>query len=142
MALTGTHQRSLDDKNRLALPKPFREIFCPDGVTQVVIAPETASSLALFSLSEFQRRAEEIRAKGGGAEVKAYLRMYFSQAENLEIDKQGRIRIPERLMEFGGLKSDVTLLGVNDRVEVWDSARWQDYLASHSQSFDSMAQEF
>lgn len=143
MPLTGTHVRTLDEKNRLAIPKPFREALAPEEEGSVlVVAPETEHSLALFSTREFQRRADEIRARGGTTEVRTYLRLYFSQAENVEVDKQGRIRIPDRLMEFAGLRQEVTLLGVNDRVELWDKSRWDEFLAAHNQSFDEMARGF
>lgn len=71
-----------------------------------------------------------------------YLRLYFSQAEGMEIDKQGRIRLPERLMEFAGLQQEVVLLGVNDRVELWDRPRWDRFMSEHAASFDRIAHHF
>lgn len=143
MAFTGTHVRTLDEKSRLAIPKPFRDAFCVDEArtATIVVAPETEQSLALFSESRFQQRAEEVRGWGHNRQdVSTYLRLYFSQAENVEIDRQGRIRVPERLIEFAGLQQEVVLLGVNDRVEIWDRIRWDQFMAEHSQSFDQIAQ--
>ena len=54
--------------------------------------------------------------------VANYLRLYYSQAERVEIDGQGRIRLPERLVEFAQLRQEVVLLGVHDHIEIWDSA--------------------
>ncbi|WP_437229505.1 division/cell wall cluster transcriptional repressor MraZ [Planctomicrobium sp. SH661] len=144
MAFTGTHVRTLDDKCRLAIPKSFRDAFCADAATTatVIIAPETERALALFSEGQFQLRAEEVRSFAkNNQDARTYLRLYFSQAESVEIDKQGRIRLPERLMEFAGLQQDVVLLGVNDRVEVWDRSRWEQFMNQHSQSFDRLAFE-
>jgi len=145
MAFTGTHVRTLDDKCRLAIPKSFRDAFCTDAATTatVVIAPETGQALALFSEAQFQLRAEEVRGcVPTHQDARTYLRLYFSQAESVEIDKQGRIRVPERLKEFAGLKQEVVLLGVNDRVELWDRERWDQFMTEHGQSFDRIAQNF
>lgn len=145
MAFTGTHVRTLDDKCRLAVPKSFRDTFCADIATtaRVVIAPETEQALALFSEVQFQLRAEEVRSCAkNNQDARTYLRLYFSQAESVEIDKQGRIRLPERLMQFAGLQQEVVLLGVNDRVELWDRVRWDRFMAEHGQSFDRIAQSF
>lgn len=140
MAFTGTHVRTLDDKCRLAIPKPFRDLLCADGSSTIVMAPETDRALSLFSLAQFQRRADEIRARAENSqEMRTYLRLYFSQAESVEIDKQGRVRVSDRLMEFAGLKQEVVLLGVNDRVELWDRPRWGQFLAQNGDSFDTIA---
>jgi MraZ protein len=142
MAFTGTHFRTLDDKSRLAIPKIYREGICAEGpsVTTMVIAPETEQALALYSESQFQRRAEEVRrCTRDSQELRTFLRLYFSQAESVEIDKQGRIRIPERLIRFAGLQQEVVLLGVNDRVEIWDRGRWETFMQTHSHSFDQFA---
>lgn len=145
MAMIGTHVRTLDDKCRLAIPKAFRDVFCTDVATTatVVIAPETEQALALFSEAQFQQRAEDVRSCApNSGDARVYLRLYFSQAESVEIDKQGRIRLPERLMEFAGIQQEVVLLGVNDRVEIWDRVRWDRFMAEHASSFDRIAQRF
>lgn len=140
MPFTGTHLRTLDEKVRLAIPKPFRDLLTQGASPEVVIAPETEQALALFSVERFQQRADEVRAQSGNSQkLKTYLRLYFSQAATVEIDKQGRIRIPERLVEFAGLRQDVVLLGVNDHVELWDQGRWDGFLADHGASFDDIA---
>ena len=143
MAYTGTHLRTLDDKSRLAIPKPFRDALCGPDQGTLVIAPETERALALFSEAQFQQRADEIRSRSeSNQDARTFLPLYFSQAASVEIDKQGRIRIPDRLMEFAGLKHEVMLLGVNDRVEVWDREHWDGFLSDNEQSFDQIAKSF
>ena len=147
MAFTGTHVRTLDDKNRLAIPKPFRVVFClnlsDSAAVTIVVAPETEQALALFSEGEFQRRAEEVRASAGNSqEARTYLRLYFARAESVDIDKQGRIRLSERLMQLAGLQQEVVLVGVNDRVELWNRSRWEAFLNENEASFDEMARKF
>lgn len=142
MALTGTFQRALDDKQRLAFPKRLRDAMGNDELKELYVAPEVGRSLSVFSPVTFERRAARIEQMSTArSSVANYLRLYYSQAEWVEIDSQGRIRLPERLVEFAQLKQDVVLLGVNDHVEIWDQAIWNEFLKEHSQGFDQLASE-
>jgi MraZ protein len=142
MPLTGTFQRSLDDKQRLAIPKSLRDELTHTDSKALYLAPETDSSLSLFSADVFSRRATRLEQDAAlQGRAKNYLRLYYSQAEQVEVDAQGRIRIPERLLKFAGLKQDVVLLGVNDHVEVWDQAQWESFLSQHGPAFDQLVGE-
>lgn len=142
MALTGTFQRALDDKQRLAFPKRLRDAMGNEELKELYVAPEVGRSLSVFSPVTFERRAARIeQLSTARSSVANYLRLYYSQAERVEIDSQGRIRLPERLVEFAQLKQDVVLLGVNDHVEIWNQAIWNEFLQEHSQGFDQLASE-
>lgn len=140
MALTGTYQRALDDKQRLAIPKRLRDAMGESELRELYVAPEVNRSLSVFSPRTFERRAARIEELST-ARSSSYLRLYYSQAERVEIDGQGRIRLPERLVEFAKLRQDVVLLGVHDHIEIWDSSVWDAFLQEHSQEFDRLARE-
>ncbi|MAT15209.1 MAG: cell division protein [Planctomyces sp.] len=141
MSLTGSYGRSLDEKHRFALPKKFREQLCPADA-EIVIAPGTETSLAIYSLPEFERIGQKLSEKPTNRrETLIYLRIFYSQAEHLTLDSQGRVRLPDRLVEFAHLKpkGELMLLGVHDRCEVWDRDLWTEFLSKHAASFDDMA---
>jgi MraZ protein len=141
MAFTGLCVRILDDTSRLAVPKGFRDAFGTDADSTLVLAPEVDRALALFSMEQFQRRADENRRQPDhGQEIRTYQRMYCSQAESVDLGRQGRI--PDRLMAFAGLQQEVALLGVNDHVEIWDKLHWENFLKNHGDSFDQVALQF
>ncbi|MEW4526870.1 cell division protein [Maioricimonas sp. JC845] len=142
MALTGTYQRTLDDKQRLAVPRPMRDELVAGDSQDLYLAPETDQALALFSSAAFERRAARLEeASRGSQNVRNYLRLYYSQAERVTLDSQGRIRIPERLVGFAHLATEVVLLGVHDHVEVWDRETWDGFLNRHTEEFDRLAEE-
>ena len=142
MSLTGTYNRNLDSKLRLAVPKRFRDELLGPNETCLYLAPETERSLSLFGPQVFQQRASRLETLAGPpGHVKNYMRLYYSQAEPVEIDGQGRIRIPERLSAFANLKQAVVLLGVHDHVEIWSQESWDRFLADHSSEFDQLARE-
>jgi len=142
MTLTGTYRRTLDEKGRFAVPKRLREQFDEQTISSLYVAPGTERSLALYSSGAFETLAKRLAERSPNrSEVRNYLRMFYSRAERIDVDTQGRVRIPERLLEFAALKHEVVLLGVHDHAEVWDTRLWQDFLARHEQEFDRMATE-
>jgi MraZ protein len=139
MPLTGTYQRSLDEKLRIAIPGRFREEL---GSAGMFVAPESDESLGLFSRRVFEQRAERLsEVSGPPGHVRNYMRLYYSQAEQVEPDSQGRIRLPERLVSFAKLGSEVVLLGIHDHVEIWDQRLWDQFMESHGAQFDRLAGE-
>jgi MraZ protein len=139
MLLTGTYERTLDEKLRLALPKRLREALA--GASQLVITPGTDGSLALFPEQAFASLAEKLAARSPtGQDVRAFSRLLYAQSQSVEVDSQGRIRLPPELIRIAGLGGDVVLLGVGDRVELWNKSRWEAYLADLAPRYDQLAE--
>jgi MraZ protein len=139
MLLTGTHARTFDDKKRLALPKRVRELL--GEPTTLFVTPGPDQTLWLYTQSELERLAEKLdQAPATDAEARVFRRLYFAQAEAVDVDKAGRILVPERLMKFAGLDHDVVLLGVRDHLELWEANRWQQYVADNAPRFDAVAE--
>ncbi|HZU34665.1 MAG TPA: division/cell wall cluster transcriptional repressor MraZ [Gemmataceae bacterium] len=139
MLLTGTYPRTLDDKKRLGLPKRVRELLGEPSTLFVTPGPD--QSLWLYSQTGLERLAEKLdAAPATDAEVRVFRRLYFAQTESVDVDRTGRILIPERLLAFAGLKHEVVLIGVRDHLELWDSGRWQEYLTQNAPRFDVVAE--
>lgn len=142
MALTGTFNKTLDGKRRLAIPKRVKEELVNKEFTQIYIAPGTETSLLLFSEKGFEQQAQRLKEYSNNVpEAARYLRLYYSRAEKVEVDSQGRICIPERLANLASLeaKQEVILIGVQDHAEIWSTERWDAYLKDHGPHFDEMA---
>ncbi len=140
MALTGTYSRTLDNKRRLAVPKRLREEFSKDDLECLYVAPGTDQSLALYSPLAFETLATKLAGiTSNRAEVRNYLRLFYARAEKVDLDNQGRIRIPDRLASLAKLDRDVVLLGVHDHAEIWDVTLWDSFLNQHTSHFDEMS---
>ena len=139
MLLTGTHPRTLDDKKRLALPKRVRELLGEPAT--LFVTPGPYQTLWLYTKSELERLAEKLdQAPATDAEARVFRRLYFAQTESVDVDKAGRILVPERLMQFASLEHEVVLLGVRDHLELWEANRWQQYVAQNASRFDAVAE--
>ena len=69
-------------------------------------------------------------------------RMFFSMAFEATLDRQGRVLVPTKLAQYAGLAQSVTLAGVDDRLEIWDTGEWNRYLSSADESFAEIVEEF
>jgi len=140
MLLTGTYPRTLDDKNRLALPKRVRDLL--KDLTTLFVTPGPDQSLWLYTEVELERLAGQLdQTPATDAEARVFRRLYFAQTEAVDLDKTGRMLIPERLAQFAGLQKEVTLIGVRDHLELWDAAKWTSFVNEHSARFDTVAEK-
>ncbi|HVE98392.1 MAG TPA: division/cell wall cluster transcriptional repressor MraZ [Mycobacteriales bacterium] len=134
----GTHQPRLDDKGRLFLPAKFRDELA-EGV---VITKGQERCLYVWPMGEFERITDAMRAAPVTAKTtRDFGRVLFSSGSQEVPDKQGRITLPPALREYAGLSRDVVVIGNNTRVEIWDGAAWEQYLADREQGYAEMAYE-
>jgi MraZ protein len=134
----GTHTPRLDDKGRLILPAKFREQL----EAGVVVTRGQEHCLYVFPVAEFQRIAGQLRqAPVTSKQARDYLRVFLSGASDEVLDRQGRITLPVTLRTYAGLERDCAVIGAGERVEIWDSAKWESYLSEQESAFAEQAEE-
>jgi MraZ protein len=134
----GTYSPRLDDKGRLFLPAKFRD----ELAAGLVITKGQEGCLYVFAAGEFGRITEQLRAAPLTAKgARDYSRVFFASAHDEVPDKQGRVTVPGALREYAGLTRDCAVIGANTRVEIWDAAKWGDYLAASEDSFSTLSEE-
>src|SRR5258708_35451542 len=117
MLLTGTHPRTLDDKKRIALPKRVREVL--QEPQTLYVSPGPDQSLWLYTqtgLEELSGKLDQTPATD--AEARVFRRLYFAQTEAVDVDRNGRILIPDRLVELAGLEHQTRPPRVRDHLEL------------------------
>jgi len=128
VVFTGTYEHTIDTKNRLAIPADFR-----NAVQRAVGAGESdplvfyvtfgdKQTLHLFPQKTFEQQAEAFGQSE--QDLADYEQLFYSLAHRVELDRQGRVRLPENLLRRSGLGSEVALLGVRDHIEVHDRQAW------------------
>ena len=143
MVFTGTFTRSIDDKQRVAIPKRLRETATGDPSGVLYVAPGTDGSLALYTEEALERLAERLAgASPTQHDVRAFMRLFYSRAERVQLDRQGRIRIPAVLVALTQMEEEqeVVLLGVQDHMELWSPTRWEHYLREKQAHYDEIAE--
>jgi len=141
MLLTGTFRRAVDEKLRIALPKPLRDALGPLAKGVLYVTPGTDGSLALYTEDALARLADRLAiASPNAQDVRAFSRLFYARAQAIELDGQGRLRVPPELAELAGLGKEAVLVGVHDHVELWDRQRWEHYVALKQSQYDQFAE--
>ena len=126
---TGEFRHSIDGKGRVAVPARFRAELAA-GAT---VCRWLESCVAIFPKQQWQQLADAAQAERyADAGARAFTRFLFSGAFEVEPDAQGRLVLPASLRQFGGLKSEVVVVGAADHIELWEPARWDAITAGMS----------
>ena len=120
----GEHPRQLDERGRFILPAKIRENL--SGTVFITRSP-VDECLNLYPQEEWEIISAKVRSlptvtDRNAAELQ---RRLFGKAISCEIDKQGRIPLSSELIEYAGMKKDIVLVGVNSKLEIWDSEKWK-----------------
>ena len=135
---SGTFRPRLDEKGRLFLPAKFRDAM-GDGL---VITRGQERSIDVRTKADFAVFTEKFRnASQTDAKVRAYSRMLFALASEQVPDKQGRITVTPELREYASLDRDCVVIGVFDRIEIWEPQAWSDYTAHQESAFSDVQEE-
>ncbi|MCM8812233.1 MAG: division/cell wall cluster transcriptional repressor MraZ [Candidatus Omnitrophica bacterium] len=138
----GEHEHTIDRKGRLIIPSRFREAMKEHFVEHLVVTRGLDKCLFLFPEDEWKAQENRFRSLSfTKQEARQFNRFYFSGAAELSFDKQGRILIPQYLKDYAGIKRDVTLVGVSNRIEVWDKEAWQKFYEQFKPSYEEIAEK-
>lgn len=134
----GTHNPRLDEKGRLILPAKFRERLAPG----LVVTRGQEHCLYVFPMDEFVKVTDSLRAAPVTSKsARDYLRVFLSGASDEIPDKQGRVTVPPALRTYAGLEKELTVIGAGSRLEIWDTAAWEAYLAASEETFAAQSEE-
>lgn len=122
---------------RVLLPKFVRRSILPGD--QLFATPGTERCLELHTSTSIRGMANLVADRGNRhPSAIVFGRLFYSQAEPLELDKQGRIRIPSRLANWASLKNQVAIVGVGSHWEIWEIGRWRQYFDEFQGEFDQI----
>lgn len=127
----GQFYHTIDPKGRLSIPAKFREALANGHGEKLVIVPN-GKSLEVHPLKEWQALEARVNALPKfDADARAAKYFYFSRAQDVTLDPQGRIQISPDYRERAGLLKDVIVIGMSEHFEVWDTERWVAYEREH-----------
>lgn len=133
----GEYSHTIDEKGRLAVPSKFRE----ELVRGAVVTRGLDNCLFVYTFEEWQKLAEKLAALPiSQANTRAFARLMLAGAMDVEMDKQGRIVLPEYLRKFAKMKKKVVVAGLYSRLEIWDEAAWTTYKAGTEKESGDIAE--
>jgi len=118
----GEYNHSIDAKGRLIIPSKFREALGDE----FVVTKGLDGCLFVFDLTEWANFEAKLKSLPiTNKDARQFVRFFLAGAASMEVDKQGRILIPNVLREFAEITKDATLIGVGSRIEIWSRERWE-----------------
>ncbi len=133
----GEYKHNLDVKGRIIIPAKFRENFG----SSMIVTRGLDGCLTLYSLEQWQTILTQLKKlPTTKRESRMYMHMITAKAAEVSLDNQGRILLPQSLVEAATLEKECVVIGVVDHVEIWDQSLWQSYYDKASDSFEDIAE--
>ena len=130
----GEYNHTIDAKGRLIVPSKFREQLGEE----FVITKGLDGCLFVYSNEEWKKIEESFRDKPlTSKDARKFTRFFFAGACNCEVDKQGRILLPQNLRTLTGIQKDAALIGVGNRIELWEPAQFEQHSAALEADYGS-----
>ncbi len=134
----GEYAHNLDDKGRLAVPKKFRKALEKGAV----VTRGLDNCLFLYTRTEWEKLADKLaNLPFAQANTRAFTRLMLAGAMDVQIDKQGRIAIPEYLRQFAKIQKETVVAGLYNRLELWDKDAWQRYKSKTEKESSDIAEQ-
>lgn len=133
----GEYTHLFDSKNRISVPSKFRK----DLGRIVVVTRGLDNCLYLYSRKAWEKEARTYATEvNGSAARRGLARLFLAGSFEAEVDKSGRVLIPENLKSFASIKEKAVIAGVADRVEIWEEGSWKKYMVSIERDANAFAE--
>ena len=136
----GSFIYSVDNKGRLNLPANLRKYVSPDASETFVITRGFEKCLFVYPFDEWSKLEQRLRELSAyNPQDRLFMRVLLEYAKESQLDGQARITIPQQLVDYAGIKNEVRVIGVLEKIELWNPKVYDDYMATQSESYESIA---
>ncbi len=134
----GEYQHSIDEKGRMIIPAKFRDALG----TRFVVTRGLDQCLFVYPETEWKNIEQKLKSLPfTRSDARAFTRFFFSGATESELDKQGRVNLPNTLIQHAQLNKECVVIGVSNRVEIWSKEMWEGYFSESADSFNEIAEK-
>jgi MraZ protein len=138
----GEYRHSLDHKNRVLIPSKFREAVKEVYIERFFITRGLEKCIFVFTEPDWNVIEQKLKSLPlTQSTSRNFSRMFFSGAFEVVSDKQGRIIIPQPLLSYSGIKKDVVLVGILNRIEIWDQSSWDHFVGESTKSYEEISEK-
>lgn len=135
--LIGEYKHNMDAKGRIIMPAKFREKL---GAT-FILTRGLDGCLFGYPMEQWEILQEKMKQLPlSKKDARAFVRFFYSAAVEAEIDKQGRINIPNTLLDYAKIEKECRIVGVSDRIEIWSNTKWEEFAEAAEDSFEDIAE--
>lgn len=139
---TGEYDCKLDAKGRMVLPAKIKNALPEGSGDEIVVRKGFEPCLVLYPMLEYKKIFSKIASLNEfNAEYRNLQRNFFRGNAIVELDSAGRILIPKNMLAFAELKKESIVVGMGNRVEIWDASKYDDYLIKDQKEFSELAEK-
>jgi len=136
---SGEYECTIDPKGRMLLPSKVKVRLPESNASELVLQRSTDPCLVLYTMPEFEKLAEKVNSLNEFDEDTASIQRNFHRScSDVELDNAGRFLIPKRMLEHAGIVKDVILVGLGNRLEIWNPETYDQYLIKDANQMKSM----
>lgn len=137
----GSYSYSVDSKGRINIPAKLRKYVSPEANDTFVVTRGFEKCLFLYPLDEWNTLEGSIRQLSpSNSQHRFITRTLLQYATETQLDGQSRVTIPRELLQFAGIEDQVLIVGVLERIEVWNPKDYASYMGSQTESYENVAQ--
>jgi len=135
--LMGEYRHNIDDKNRLIIPSKFRD----EMKEEFVITKGLENCLFIYPMEEWKKMVSKLESLPfTKKDARNFVRFFMSGAEETRFDKQGRIQLASSMVTYANILKECVVIGVGNRLEIWSSENWDQFLTIHSSQLSDLAE--
>ena len=135
--LIGEYHHNIDEKGRLIIPSKFRD----EIGSEFIVTRGLDGCLFIYSMKEWEKIISKLQTLPfTKKDARTFNRFFLSSATVCEFDRQGRINIPSVLINYANIQKECTIIGVNDRLEVWSSDKFDALIEENTAAIDEVAE--
>ena len=131
----GEYNHTIDEKGRMVVPSKIREQLGHD----FVVTRGLDNCLFIYPKNEWDNVINKYKELPNTKDARNFMRFFLSGATVNEFDKQGRINIANSLIKYANLKKDCVIIGVNERLEIWDKDSWEEFISKNEENLSDIA---
>ena len=132
----GEYHHNIDEKGRIVLPGKFRE-----DRTKIVVTRGLEKCLYLYTMEDWEKVVNKLNELPfTKKDARTFMRSFFAGASVCEFDKMGRINITSPLVSYTNLTKECVVIGVNDRIEIWDKDLFESFMDDNSSKLEEIAE--
>ncbi|MFC1668507.1 division/cell wall cluster transcriptional repressor MraZ [Chlamydiota bacterium] len=138
----GEYSHSIDSKGRIIIPSKLRLAIKETYIDRFFLTRGLENCIFVFPEHEWHLIEQKFKTFSiTQGKARAFSRMFFSGAYEVECDKQGRILVPKNLLQYASIENEAIVVGVLSRIEIWDSKKWQDCLKTTQEVFEEISED-
>jgi len=137
----GSYSYSVDDKGRINIPAKLRKFLSAEANETFVVTRRYERCLFVYPFDEWNKLEHSIRELSStNPQHRFFTRTLLEKATDSTLDGQSRITVPKELLQFAGIENDVLILGVLERIELWNPVVYEEYRRKQEEPYESVAQ--